>query len=472
MALIQYGAKGDSVKQIQQQLKNAGYNIAVDGIFGKQTKQAIMDFQKKNGLKVDGIVGQQTLSSLNKITTPTTNPTTTPTASSNNVQTTAPLINANGMPNYQTMPKFEMPKEYQKFNQPYPELKLPTFNEQYTKQAEQTLNPMYEGVKETLKQKLSNILAMLDMQKENTNQMYDETYKRQELANKKTLNNFNNSILSRGLGRSSIAVSGQAELEQIGNRNLADIEAKRNAVLSQIEQQKVLKQQEVDSEIASLDKEKQTKILELARQLYNDELNKAYKEYGANVDKFKMQYDIWNNAKQDALRMYQLNVDNIKYQNDLATQMFKNKLSLDEFNFDKSIKQQQLDLEKEKLALEKARLNLAKQQASSSASSKSTSRTTRKTNTNGSVFNKTELNTNDSVFNKTELIYLQTLDNVLNEAKTTTNQLKILNNELGKNLSPAVKTVLQQKQQELSKKYIYDRTIDFLPNLLKGKRPD
>lgn len=452
MALIRYGAKGDSVKQIQQQLKNAGYNIAVDGIFGNQTKQAIMDFQKKNGLKVDGIVGQQTLSSLNKITTPT--------ASSNNVQTTALLTNANGMPNYQTIPKFEMPKEYQKFNQPYPELKLPTFNEQHTKQAEQTLNPMYEGVKEALKQKLSNILAMLDMQKENTNQMYDETYKRQELANKKTLNNFNNSILSRGLGRSSIAVSGQAELEQIGNRNLADIEAKRNTALSQIEQQKVLKQQEVDSEIASLDKEKQTKILELARQLYNDELNKAYKEYGANVDKFKMQYDIWNNAKQDALRMYQLNVDNIKYQNDLATQMFKNKLSLDEFNFDKSIKQQQLNLEKEKLALEKARLNLAKQQARSSATSKSTSRTTSKTNTNGSVFN------------KTELIYLQTLDNVLNKAKTTTNQLKIINNELGKNLSPAVKAVLQQKQQELRTKYISDRTIDFLPNLLKGKLPD
>ncbi len=54
------GSKGDNVKLLQQKLKNEGYNITVDGVFGPKTEKAVKDFQIKNGLTPDGIVGYNT----------------------------------------------------------------------------------------------------------------------------------------------------------------------------------------------------------------------------------------------------------------------------------------------------------------------------------------------------------------------------------------------------------------------------
>ena len=57
--------KGDTVKTAQQKLKNWGYyKGAVDGIYGPKTKSAVEYFQRKNGLKVDGIIGPNTLKAL------------------------------------------------------------------------------------------------------------------------------------------------------------------------------------------------------------------------------------------------------------------------------------------------------------------------------------------------------------------------------------------------------------------------
>jgi len=50
-----------SIKQIQRALKNAGYyQGTVDGKMGKNTRQAIRDFQKANNLSADGKVGKKT----------------------------------------------------------------------------------------------------------------------------------------------------------------------------------------------------------------------------------------------------------------------------------------------------------------------------------------------------------------------------------------------------------------------------
>lgn len=53
-------SKTDSVVLLQNLLIEAGYDIAADGAFGPMTETAVMDFQKKNKLVVDGIVGQKT----------------------------------------------------------------------------------------------------------------------------------------------------------------------------------------------------------------------------------------------------------------------------------------------------------------------------------------------------------------------------------------------------------------------------
>jgi peptidoglycan hydrolase-like protein with peptidoglycan-binding domain len=53
--------------QIQKALQNAGFDPGeVDGKLGKQTRKAIRDFQKANGLTADGKVGPKTWSELAK----------------------------------------------------------------------------------------------------------------------------------------------------------------------------------------------------------------------------------------------------------------------------------------------------------------------------------------------------------------------------------------------------------------------
>ena len=73
IALVQYasadlykrGSSGDMVREIQTRLKNWGYySGAVDGVYGSGTEEAVRLFQRKNGLSVDGQVGNQTLAAL------------------------------------------------------------------------------------------------------------------------------------------------------------------------------------------------------------------------------------------------------------------------------------------------------------------------------------------------------------------------------------------------------------------------
>lgn len=56
------GSRGDEVRKIQTRLKDWGYYHGnVDGIYGSNTTKAVMEFQRKHGLAVDGIAGPATL---------------------------------------------------------------------------------------------------------------------------------------------------------------------------------------------------------------------------------------------------------------------------------------------------------------------------------------------------------------------------------------------------------------------------
>lgn len=52
------------VKDLQNLLNKYGYKLAVDGLVGNATLNAIRDFQSKNGLAVDGIAGTNTMNKL------------------------------------------------------------------------------------------------------------------------------------------------------------------------------------------------------------------------------------------------------------------------------------------------------------------------------------------------------------------------------------------------------------------------
>jgi len=64
-AVLSWGSKGDTVSEVQRRLKQWGYyDGAVDGVFGAGTSKAVKDFQRKNGLTVDGVVGDGTAAAL------------------------------------------------------------------------------------------------------------------------------------------------------------------------------------------------------------------------------------------------------------------------------------------------------------------------------------------------------------------------------------------------------------------------
>ncbi|SHI40393.1 peptidoglycan-binding domain-containing protein [Lutispora thermophila] len=71
--VLKVGSTGVAVKQLQTKLISLGYlNSSATGYFGNQTKSAVMKFQAKNGLKQDGIAGNQTLNALAKVGTSST----------------------------------------------------------------------------------------------------------------------------------------------------------------------------------------------------------------------------------------------------------------------------------------------------------------------------------------------------------------------------------------------------------------
>lgn len=63
--LLKLGSQGAAVKELKTRLHALGYySDAINDKYGSAAKQAVLAFQQHHGLLVDGIVGPQTLSSL------------------------------------------------------------------------------------------------------------------------------------------------------------------------------------------------------------------------------------------------------------------------------------------------------------------------------------------------------------------------------------------------------------------------
>lgn len=60
------GSTGPIVKDFQMKLNNLGFNVGLaDGIYGQGTYSGVVAFQNKFGLTSDGIVGDETLNTIN-----------------------------------------------------------------------------------------------------------------------------------------------------------------------------------------------------------------------------------------------------------------------------------------------------------------------------------------------------------------------------------------------------------------------
>ena len=61
---VKRGSQGAAVRAYQSRLRDRGWRIAVDGIFGKDMERIVRAFQKEKRLTVDGIAGRRTWDAL------------------------------------------------------------------------------------------------------------------------------------------------------------------------------------------------------------------------------------------------------------------------------------------------------------------------------------------------------------------------------------------------------------------------
>jgi hypothetical protein len=61
---VRLGDRGAAVRTWQTALRQRGYSVAVDGIFGPGTNHVVVDWQRRHGLTADGVAGPVTWHSL------------------------------------------------------------------------------------------------------------------------------------------------------------------------------------------------------------------------------------------------------------------------------------------------------------------------------------------------------------------------------------------------------------------------
>ena len=61
---VKFGSRGDSVKELQTLLNRNGANLSTDGIYGQDTRAAVIAYQESHGLNAGGVVGSEMWASL------------------------------------------------------------------------------------------------------------------------------------------------------------------------------------------------------------------------------------------------------------------------------------------------------------------------------------------------------------------------------------------------------------------------
>jgi peptidoglycan hydrolase-like protein with peptidoglycan-binding domain len=65
--VLSKGSEGDLVVWAQEHLRGAGAHLGVTGYFGRKTRRAVKRFQRRRGLRADGVLGARTWRKLMKV---------------------------------------------------------------------------------------------------------------------------------------------------------------------------------------------------------------------------------------------------------------------------------------------------------------------------------------------------------------------------------------------------------------------
>ena len=149
-------------------------------------------------------------------------------------------------------------------------------DKKYLEEAKQMLMGGYENQKVQLSNSFNQNVQGLEGQKAGVNQNFDNQLQQNAMNTTRSQNQYNNNTLARGLGRSTIATSGQAGIQDQGNRIANQVNDQRTQALGNIESQKTLLQQALQENLLGLQSKQESESLSLAQQLEQQAYDRAF----------------------------------------------------------------------------------------------------------------------------------------------------------------------------------------------------
>lgn len=241
----------------------------------------------------------------------------------------------------------------------------------YVNEAKNQLQGTYDQIKNEATNKYNNSINNYNNQYTETGANFDkqvETNKNNGMMNQ---NQYNNNTLSRGLGRSSIATTGLAGIQNTTNKVEGELLAGKQNELNKITSLKNQLTEAYNNQLLGFDSELESKAQQMAQEL------KKYDDYLAHKE--------WE--KQQAIAQQQWERE--KWEKDQANLAAQQQWEKDKWNqqsqWEKDKWNQQLQWEKDKLSQQLAAQERARAAAASRAASRSSSRSGGKMESVGSL---------------------------------------------------------------------------------------
>lgn len=264
-------SRGDSVKELQRALNAAGYNIAVDGVFGSQTQAAVKKYQTGAGLEVTGSVDENMWNMLNGVSEGTSEALT---SSSILEQLQESLSSPGYTPKTDDQIREQAEGEYKSY---YDQLRLSA--QQQHEQSDLALQQQREGLQSTY-----------DKQREDSAKQYQQAYSQTDRT-----------LLGRGMQRSSYTAQTLANLLQEGAEAQQDIGDAQAAAEGNIDAQRAQLAQQLAAQLGQYDAAQQSDILARIRELESQEYDRGQTQQNTQLNLALQLYNALYQSERDQI---------------------------------------------------------------------------------------------------------------------------------------------------------------------------
>lgn len=250
MASLKYGTTSSEVRALQEALTGAGYQIAVDGVYGSETMEAVKNYQTAHGLSATGEVDDATWGAL-----------TTPAPAANPGQGTGAGTN-DALLN-ELMASIQRPAY------------TPMTEEEMRQQAQGAVGSYYDAQRLAAEQAAAKTDLALEQQLAGLGAAYDKQREATEDAYARAVSDTDRGMIGRGMQRSSYAAQTLANLREEGADALQDISDQETQAAGNISAQRAQLAQQLAQQMASLNVSEaadvQSRVDELAAREYERE---------------------------------------------------------------------------------------------------------------------------------------------------------------------------------------------------------